>query len=164
MKCVTSLFKHYQDAERAMNDLYSLGFERGTISMVARRESMQEDVAAGADHPVTEGTTSGEGVAHTGGILVAPRTLTVPGIGSVITAGTLITTLDTPTRGLAVGAAVSNGLTGVLIGAGIPEPQAQHYTEEIRQGAILVAVEASDERAHEAINILHQTHGLAIQL
>jgi uncharacterized membrane protein len=55
--------------------------------------------------------------------------------------------------GLGAGAA-AGGLTGALIGLGIPEHEAKFYDKEIEKGGILVGVYAHDDRQKVARDIL----------
>ena len=55
--------------------------------------------------------------------------------------------------GLGAGAA-AGGLTGALVGLGIPEHEARFYQEEIRKGRILVGVHAQADRKAKAKTIL----------
>src|SRR5437764_10518508 len=59
--------------------------------------------------------------------------------------------------GIGVGSAIG-GLTGALIGLGIPEYEAKRYEGRIRRGSILLSVHCDDpDWARRAKNILNQT-------
>ena len=82
----------------------------------------------------------------TGGIagwLVGIGALAIPGIGPIVAAGALATTLG----GAAIGA-VAGGLIGALVGAGIPEDDARSYETHVREGRILITAQA--ETAQQA--------------
>jgi len=71
--------------------------------------------------------------------------LTFPGLGPVVAAGPISTSL----RNAAVG-----GIPGALIGMGIPEYEARRYEAKIKQGGILIAVRitgAADAQLAESI-------------
>jgi hypothetical protein len=70
--------------------------------------------------------------------------LAIPGLGPLIAAGPIMATLS----GLAAGGTVG-GITGALVGTGIPEYEAQQYEGRLREGHILLAVHTttSDEAA-----------------
>jgi len=55
--------------------------------------------------------------------------------------------------GLGAGAA-AGGVTGALIGLGVPEHEARFYNEQIEHGGILVGVYTHDDRAGQARKIL----------
>ncbi|HEX5445222.1 MAG TPA: hypothetical protein VFW87_15390, partial [Pirellulales bacterium] len=65
--------------------------------------------------------------------------LAIPGLGPFIAAGPIMATLG----GAAVGATVG-GVTGALIGMGLPEFEAKQYEDKIKGGNILIAVDARD--------------------
>src|SRR4029077_21001524 len=64
------------------------------------------------------------------------------GLGPFIAAGPIMAALS----GAAIGA-TAGGITGTLIGLGIPEYQAKRYESQLREGRILLSVhsENSDE-------------------
>jgi len=68
--------------------------------------------------------------------------MAVPGVGPLIAAGPIMATL----AGVGAGGAVG-GLTGALIGLGIPEYEAKRYEGRLQKGAILLSVhcDTSDE-------------------
>jgi uncharacterized membrane protein len=74
--------------------------------------------------------------------------IVVPGL-ALVAAGPVVATL----AGLGAGAA-AGGLTGALIGVGIPEHEAKFYNEAIEQGGILLGVYAHDDRAAQARRLL----------
>ena len=65
--------------------------------------------------------------------------LAIPGIGPFIAAGPIMALLG----GAAIGAA-AGGLTGSLIGMGMPEFEAKRYEGKIREGGILISVHADN--------------------
>jgi hypothetical protein len=79
---------------------------------------------------------------------VALGVVAVPGIG-LVAAGPIVATL----AGLGAGAA-AGGLTGALIGMGMPEHEAKFFNEEIERGGILVGVYSHDDRIDQARKIL----------
>jgi hypothetical protein len=82
----------------------------------------------------------------------------IPGIGPVIAAGPLATTL----LGIGVGAA-AGGLIGALIDLGIPEEEAQYYAEGLRRCGAVVTVHTLDEgMIDRATDILERYHAVNI--
>jgi uncharacterized membrane protein len=75
--------------------------------------------------------------------------LAIPGIGPVVAAGVLATTIVTATGG-----AVAGGLVGALVDYGVDDEEAQVYSEGIRRGSSLVTVRTSEDRWQEADKIL----------
>lgn len=96
-----------------------------------------------------EGATAG---AATGGILgglagwlVGIGALAIPGAGPLIAAGPILAALSVAAVG-----ATAGGLTGALIGYGIPEYEAKLYAGKLEAGHILIGVHAIDSNEAEA--------------
>jgi hypothetical protein len=144
----------------ALNELKNAGFTPEQVSVVARdtRETqsmVERSDMAGAE---TSGATAGAFLGGiTGGIagwLLGIGALAIPGLGPIVAAGALATTLG----GAAVGA-ITGGLIGALVGAGIPEEDARGYEGHVREGRILITADAStDQQAQQARSAFDQ-HG-----
>jgi uncharacterized membrane protein len=149
---VAGAFQSSSDAEKALNALKESGFTPEQVSVVAKdtRETqsmVERSDMAGAE---TSGATAGAFLGGiTGGIagwLVGIGALAIPGIGPIVAAGALATTLG----GAAVGA-LAGGLLGALVDAGIPEEDARTYETHVSEGRILITAQAaSAQQAQEA--------------
>ena len=149
---VSGLFRGRADAERAVEDLVHYGWSRDDVSL------LMSDATRGREFGLAMATKAPEGAATgatIGGVigaiaagLVALGIIAVPGLG-LVAAGPIVAAL----AGLGAGAA-AGGLTGALIGLGIPEHEAKFYNEEIEKGGILVGVYTHDDRADQARKIL----------
>src|SRR6185369_4728298 len=146
---VTGLFRSRADAERGVEDLMHYGWSRDDISV------LMSDATRGREFGLAMATKAPEGAATgatIGGVLgavaaglVALGIIAIPGIG-LVAAGPIVATL----AGLG---AAAGGLTGALIGLGLPEHEAKFYDEEIERGGILVGVYTHDDRADQARKI-----------
>jgi uncharacterized membrane protein len=167
MKTVVGLFENYRDADRAVQELNARGFTRNEISVAARQNVLRErEVARDAREEVVAesagaGAVGGAAVGGIAGLLVGLGALTIPGIGPVLAAGTLATTLGSTAAGAGIGAA-AGGLIGALVGLGIPEEDAQFYAEGVKRGGVLVTVQTSDDRAMEALNVMRQANAVDV--
>ena len=65
--------------------------------------------------------------------------LAIPGVGPLVAAGWLATTL----AGAATGAA-AGGIVGALVKSGVPHEEAEVYEEGVRRGGTLVSVQADE--------------------
>lgn len=161
-KLVTATFKTRPAAETAMRELEAINITDEQISVVVTDETH------GKSFNIDEGNKSGEGVATgatvggiIGGIVGALSTATamaVPGL-NIVVAGALVSTL----AGIGAGA-TAGGFVGGLVGMGIPEHEAKIYEEEIKNGGILVAVEAKDSDQKDQIKDIFErqdAHSLA---
>jgi hypothetical protein len=65
--------------------------------------------------------------------------LAIPGMGPFIAAGPILTAMS----GSALGAAMG-GMTGALVGLGMPEYEAKMYERKIKEGLILISAHTED--------------------
>lgn len=161
-RTVVGVFDGPSHAEMALNELKSAGFSPNQVSVVARdnRETrdMVETTGMGAEGAGTGAFLGG----ITGGVLgwlVGIGALAIPGIGPIVAAGALATTLG----GAALGA-VTGGLIGALVDLGIPEEEAAGYETHVKQGSILLTVNAnSDQQARTAHEIFNRHGGADVR-
>jgi len=141
---VVGVFTDQSDAQDALNELKSAGFTPDQVSVVAKDTRETKTMVEGSDLEGAETSGMGAGAllgGLTGGIagwLVGIGALAIPGIGPIVAAGALATTLG----GAAVGA-VAGGLIGALVDAGIPEEDARAYETHVREGRILITAQAT---------------------
>ncbi|MFC3038829.1 low temperature-induced protein [Virgibacillus xinjiangensis] len=154
-RIIGGAFSDVESAERTISHLKDIGYTRKDISVLAKDRGNVSKIEndTGTDATTNEGgrgKNSGKGAgigAISGGVLgglvglVAEiGLLTIPGIGILAAAGPMATTLS----GTAIGAG-SGGIIGALVGAGIPEEQAKQYEQYLKDGKIIVLVEAGDD-------------------
>jgi uncharacterized protein (TIGR02271 family) len=158
-RTVIALYDEVVHARDVVKDLIDNGFERERISLIANdargkfrtlegseaESDMASDIGAGAGIGAVLG-----GIA---GLVVGLGAFTIPGIGPLIAAGPLATTL----AGLGVGAA-AGGLVGALTNLGIPEEDAETFAEGVRRGGTLVTVETDEQRSNLAVDIMNRYH------
>jgi hypothetical protein len=149
---VVGVFDGPNHAEQALNELKEAGFTPDQVSVVAKDTRETQSMVERSDMQGAETTGVATGAflgGITGGIagwLIGIGALAIPGIGPIVAAGALATTLG----GAAVGA-LAGGLLGALVGAGVPEEDARGYETHVREGRILLTVQASTaEQAQEA--------------
>ena len=157
-KTIVALYDDYGAAEKVVRELENQGFSRDDISLVAHEKGGGTQQAGTTT--TQEGSRAGEGAAAgagTGavvgglaGLLVGLGALAIPGIGPIIAAGPIATTL----AGAGVGAA-AGGIVGALVGIGVPKEEANAYAEGVRRGGTLVMVRSSDDMANQAKNIMN---------
>ncbi len=156
-RTVVALFDDVDTAQRALEELLSNGFDRNDVSVV--RTNAKGDYATGSTTDTSaadaSGAAAGAGIgAALGGIaglVIGLGVLAIPGLGPVIAAGPLATTL----AGAGIGAA-AGGIIGALTDVGIPENEAGYYAEGIRRGGTLLTVRASDDKVTRATQILNR--------
>jgi uncharacterized protein (TIGR02271 family) len=153
---IVGVFETKARAEKAITDLKAAGFDDDNIGMI-HRNSEGKTVKTGAadDTYAEEGAVAGAVAGAAGGALVGAGIMAgvIPVIGPVLALGTLGTILVNAAGGAAIA-----GLTGALIGWGIPEEDAEYYEGEVKSGRYLVTVDAADREA-EARSILRGQGG-----
>ncbi len=85
------------------------------------------------------------------GLLDGIRTLSISSLGPFITAGPLMTTLIELGAGGSIG-----GITGALVSSGIPQYEAKHYEDHLKEGKILLAVRASSDSVNLIKEVMQQ--------
>ena len=152
---VAALYENMTTAQTVVNELVEAGFDRKQVSVAAqdagptglfRTGSRDEAVTA-----ITHDTEIGAVVGGIGGLAVGLAALAIPGIGPFVAAGPIAAAL----AGLGVGAA-TGGLLGAMHDVGVSNEQAEYYAEGIRKGHVLVTVQAPDDRAEEAREIVNR--------
>jgi uncharacterized protein (TIGR02271 family) len=170
-KTVVGMFDKFSDAQAAVTDLLSSGFDRKDISVVKRQDEATSTTAQGRTRDRTDagdvdpgtgaaiGAGTGAVIGGAAGLaLSALGGIAIPGLGALLGVGPIVaTTLG----GAGIGAA-AGGLAGALMAAGVPEEHAQYYVEGIRRGGTLVTVRASDEMADRAAEILSRHNAIDI--
>jgi len=149
-RTVVGLFHDRRRAEDAVRDLKAAGFPDDRIGLAMQDQSSgtpAADTGAEAATGAAAGAVSGGVV---GGLIGLLGSLLVPGLGPIVVAGVLASTLT----GAGIGAA-AGGLIGALMTIGVPEENARHFDIGLRSGGALITVDAG-ARTGEALAILER--------
>lgn len=150
---VTGIFSSRAAAEHAADELTRAGFAADDVSLLMSETTQGREFAVKRSTKAPEGAAAGATIGGAIGAiaagLAAVGSIAVPGL-ALVAAGPVVAALT----GLGAGAA-AGGLTGALVGLGIPEHEAKFYDQELRGGGILVGVYAHDDRARQARDILN---------
>jgi len=151
---VVGVFEDRQAADRAVTELKRAGFRDDQIGVAMRHTEGATGTTktSGGDTYAEEGGVAGILTGLGLGALAGLGVLSgvIPVVGPAIAAGTLGVILSNAAAGAAVA-----GLTGALIGYGIPEEEAKYYHSEFEAGRTIVTVTA-DGRYDEAYAILQR--------
>ena len=153
---VSGVFDKPEDAEKAVLELERRGYPRDHITVLmsedARRQYLGEPTAVEVEKgtKAVEGLGAGSAIggalgAIAGALAAVGTSLIIPGVGLVV-AGPLAAALAGAGAGGAAG-----GLIGLLVGAGMPEYRAKYYEERIKEGAVVVGVDARSEIEADAL-------------
>jgi stress response protein YsnF len=157
-KTITAFFDSFNDAADAVRRLENAGIQHEDISLVANNEGDRySEHASGRTHASDSHTGDGAGTGATvgtlagggAGLLAGLGMLAIPGLGPVVAAGWLVSTLVGAGAGAAVG-----GLAGSLVGAGVDERDAHAYAEGVKRGGALVTVRATETMVDRIVDIL----------
>ena len=164
MEVVTGVFKSRDNAEKAVNQLRSLGIPDQRIGIIAPGSASADTIEKGV--PVTDtedpgmgramGAAVGGAMGAAGGATLglAVATLAIPGIGPVIAFGMVGAAL-LGMVGAAAGSAVGDTVEEEL-GEGIPHEDVYLFEDTLRHGNSIVIAYTEDgdqeDRAEEVLN------------
>jgi hypothetical protein len=154
---VIGIFESTDRATGALNALRDAGFVPDQVSVLARDVQATREIAENTDmvaEDAGKGAITGTLLGGLAGWLVGISALAIPGIGPIVGAGIIGTTL----AGAGIGAA-AGGLIGALGAHGVPEEDARGYEEEVRQGSVLLTVHARSEAQVEEASAIFGSHG-----
>jgi hypothetical protein len=153
MTHATALFADRHTTHAALEQLAQAGFSRDAISLVMSEDTHQRDF----------GDPRGKLPMQSGLRRVGPAGV----LGAIVHGLVICTTPDgAPLR---VGGPLQSALirpstlAAVLVAVGMAEPDARAADARVRNGAIVVGVEASRERAGLAVQLLELSGGSALQ-
>ncbi|MFC2949873.1 low temperature-induced protein [Virgibacillus sediminis] len=154
-KIIGGVFSSVDTTERAIRELKNHGYGANDISVFAQDKNkvnvIEDETNTGvstndegrgknAGKGAGIGAASGGVLGGLGGLVAGLGMLAIPGIGQIAAAGPLVSALT----GAGVGAG-GGGIVGALVGAGIPEEHAKQYEGYLKDGKIIVLVEADEE-------------------
>ncbi|MFC3040523.1 low temperature-induced protein [Virgibacillus xinjiangensis] len=154
-KIIGGVFSSVDTTERAIRELKEHGYGTNDISIFAQDKNKvnvienetntgvstnDEGRGKNAGKGAGIGAASGGVLGGLGGLIAGLGMLAIPGIGQVAAAGPLVSALT----GAGVGAG-GGGIVGALVGAGIPEEHAKQYEGYLKDGKIIVLVEADED-------------------
>lgn len=130
-------------AEAVVDQLGAAGFAGDDISVLFADSSVTSEFAEENATKAPEGAVTGAsvgGIIGTAfGFLVGLGALFIPGAGPFLAVGPIVSALSVGAAGAAAG-----GMTGALIGLGVPESDADALQAKLTGGHLLVSVIAHD--------------------
>ena len=160
-RTITRLYDSRTDALEAAHELERLGIDDDDVSIIASNKDRWYDAKGDNDGENDTAKGAGKGAATGGllgagaGLLAGLGLLAIPGIGEVVAAGWLASTLTGAAAGAVAGGAIG-GLVGALTDAGVSEEDAHVYSEGVRRGGTLLTVRVDDDRASEVASALER--------
>lgn len=134
-KTILGIFRDSKLAGQCVSELKDKGYTKD-ISVIAKNDSDRDLVSHDVKQDIADGTTAGA------------ASFVIPGMGLVVL-GPIATTLT----GAAAGA-LTGGIVETLVDWGVPEKQAKEYQDRIKNGEVLIAVDADEEHQSHIKNIM----------
>lgn len=147
MKTIFGLFLDYNDAVKAVDELYRQSYKHEEIQVLTEEATAKD---------ITEGNQNIDDGHNLMGMLAGHRAMPVSGIGSVIAVGPLTTIFS---KSALEPTPIQGGLVGAFKEMGMPEDTAAVYTDGINQAGVMLAVRTDDDRAASAANIMRRFNG-----
>lgn len=158
---VTGLFPDASKARLALAAVEGRGYSRGAITILHSKDAADRILAAD-EHgtKAAEGAGIGAGVGGTAGAIGAAiaaigTAVLFPGLGLVV-AGPIAAALAGAGAGGALGSVV-----GALVGAGIPKARAELYEKGLREGGVVLGVQAPSEDEAKHVESIFEKYDAA---
>ncbi len=161
MSKVSAIFDTHAEAERAVNDLRSLGLGDHDLSVIAHHKGTT--TARSGDGEVTDEEHRNvlRGVLGGGalGAGLGVAALAIPGVGPLVAAGAIAASAVPGAMGVgAVIGAIGGTLNETLTKHGVSEDDAGYYNDRIKDGGVVVTVEDTGVDAEKIREVLYR-HG-----
>lgn len=133
----------YEDEQRVaevVKGLKETGFSTDEISVIAKNTNELSEITQEVNPSTKDGAIAGAvtgGTIGIAGVIAGLSAIAVPGLGAILAAGPIISTIG----GAVVGAkSRAGGLKHALLELGVPDQEAERYSEDVQEGKILVFV------------------------
>lgn len=146
METITRVYDDYATASAVVRDLEAAGIPSADVSLISRDTALDEETSAAAT-----GATTGAIIGGGAGLLAAVGAIAIPGLGPVVAAGWLASTLV----GTAAGAA-TGGVIGGLVDLGVSRDDANVYAETLNRGGTLVAARVPEHMVASTESIMNR--------
>jgi len=162
MQTLVALYRNFDAAQKAVDELVRSGVDRSKISLVANNVTGEYDTYLNTRYDSEDAVTAEEGAAFgaaSGGVIGALAglgALAIPGIGPVIAAGPLIAALTGGVVGAVAGAPTGGLVAGLVKTHHMDAEDAELYAEGIRRGETLLTVQVDDARVSQTRDILNR--------
>lgn len=134
---VVGVYETEQEAIIAIEDLVKQGYDKQDICVIGKDlknvNYIADETGTVAEETAATGALAGGTLGGLTGLLVGVGALAIPGVGPIIAAGPIASSLIGAVAGAGLG-----GLTGALIAIGIPDDEAEFYGNSVKEGKILV--------------------------
>ena len=155
MTTVTGIYRTKNLAQLAVEELISAGFAKDRVSLVMSATPEFDAIVHEETTDTVRGAITGA-VVGGGFAAILVGALALPAIGLVV-AGPIVTSLAAGGAGAAAGSVL-----GGLIGRGLGEQVAVEYLTHVKNGEVVVGIDAEHARVKQAREVLTTTGGTLI--
>lgn len=141
---VIGVYDNEQRAAEVVEGLKEKGYTTEEISVIAKKAKERSENTQEVKPSTMDGALAG---AATGaaigiaGVIAGLSTVLIPGFGAVLAAGPIITTIGGAVVGASSGA---GGLKHALMEMGVPDDEAERYSNDVQDGKILVFLQPKE--------------------
>jgi uncharacterized membrane protein len=168
-KTILGIFQETKAVEDVIQKLEDKGLNPKDISIVMKDRKEAEKVGDNTGADVAGGALSGAATgAVVGGIAGLLAGTVLPGLGGFLIGGPIGAALGltgaaaTTVSGAATGA-VAGGLIGALMGLGLSKDEAKEYEDQVKSGAILIAVPCKDTEVSFVNDVFSEYHASQVK-
>ncbi len=162
MSKVSAIFDTHAEAERAVNELRTMGVNDSDLSVIAHHKgttttrSGEGDVTDEDHRNVLRGVLGGGAL----GAGLGVAALAIPGVGPLVAGGAIAAAAIPEAIGIgaAVGA-IGGTLNETLTKHGVDEQDATYYDDRIKHGGVVVLVEDTGMDSHGVREVLYRNGG-----
>ena len=161
-RIISAVFDIREEAERALAQLRSLGVRENSISVVGKREDVDEHRTHGPDDEAKVDVAKGAAIGAGAGALLGIAALAIPGVGPLAAAGAIAASAIPEAAAIGGGVGLASGsLSALLSHHGLTAEDASYYEERVHGGGIFLSVdtEVSGISPETARDILYSNGG-----
>lgn len=135
---VIDVYENEQQAAKVVEELKEKGYTTEEISVIAKNTKETSEITQEVKPSTKDGAIAGAvtgGAIGLAGFIAGLSTLLIPGFGAVLAAGPILSTIGGAVVGANSGA---GGLKHALMEIGVPDDEAERYSNDVQEGKYLV--------------------------
>ncbi|WOV83469.1 general stress protein [Sporosarcina jeotgali] len=137
---VIGVYENEHQVTDVVESLKKTGFTIEEISVIAQNTRDLSEITQVVKPSTKDGAIAGAvtgGTLGIAGVIAGLSAIAVPGLGAVLAAGPILSTIGGAVVGARSGA---GGFKHALMEIGVPDEEAERYSEDVQEGKILVFV------------------------
>ncbi|MDI2589154.1 general stress protein [Psychrobacillus sp. NEAU-3TGS] len=141
---IFGVYENEQQAAEVVEELKEKGYTTEEISVIAKNTEELSEITQEVKPSTRDGAIAGAvtgGAIGIAGVIAGLSTVLIPGFGAVLAAGPILTTIGGAVIGANAGA---GGLKHALMEIGVPDEEAERYSNDADEGKILVFLHPKD--------------------